>query len=79
MEAISVGGSRATAATEKILMIWFCSRLIRPRVASIRKVTLDDMETLSSLSAAASRCSRRTVWRASRSALPPARAPDSAA
>ena len=38
MLAIMVGGRNTTAAMEKILMIWFCSILMKPWVESIRKL-----------------------------------------
>ncbi len=40
--AISVGGRNTTAAIEKILVISFCSMLIRPSAASSRKFRLPD-------------------------------------
>jgi hypothetical protein len=40
MLAISVGGRNITATTEKILMMLFCSRLIRPSTASSMNWTL---------------------------------------
>ena len=42
MLAISVGGSSATLATEKILMILFWLMLMKPTVASIRKLILSN-------------------------------------
>lgn len=44
MLAMSVGGRKKTAATDKSLMILFCSMLIMPRVASRRKLILLDIK-----------------------------------
>jgi hypothetical protein len=42
MLAINVGGSKATLATEKILMILFWLMLMKPTVASIKKLILSN-------------------------------------
>src|SRR3989338_7026818 len=49
-----VGGRKNTATTEKILIITFCSTLIKPRVASSRKVILSDKKAHWALSACVS-------------------------
>ena len=45
-EATSVGGRNTTAAIEKILMILFCSMLMKPIAASIRKLTLSNRKAV---------------------------------
>ncbi len=61
MLAISVGGSRATLATEKILMILFWLMLMKPTVASIRKLILSKRKAVWLSSDSMS----RRIWRAS--------------
>ena len=59
--AISVGGSSATLATEKILMTLFWLMLMKPTVASIRKLILSNRNAVCESSESMS----RKIWRAS--------------
>src|SRR3989344_1433080 len=59
--AISVGGSSATLATEKILMILFWLMLMKPTVASIKKLILSNRNAVWLSSDSMS----RRIWRAS--------------
>ena len=51
-----MGGRKTTAATEKILMMPFCSIEIRPSTASSRKLILPDRKVAWSVSETISRC-----------------------
>ena len=61
MLAIRVGGRKATEATEKILMILFWLMLMKPTVASIRKLILSNKKDVWPSSDSMS----RKIWRAS--------------
>ena len=53
--AIKVGGSKATLATEKILMILFWLMLMKPTVASIKKLIFSNKKAVCESSESMSR------------------------
>ena len=57
----AVGGNKATAATENSLMILFWLMLMKPTVASIRKLILSNRKVVCESSESMS----RRIWRAS--------------